>query len=138
MDKPIILVAVDFFEGAEQVLQRARALADFERYELHVAHVIEPLPDKMYANDPLEGLSLQEHVEKMLVDLCQSAGVSVDAIHVQKGAITNQLLTCIDTLAPSCVVVGAHGRKGRRRFIGSSAKGLVNAAPCDIMLVKRS
>ena len=138
MDKPIILVAVDFFEGAEKVLQRARALADFHQSALHVVHVIEPLPDRIYANDPLEGVSLQEHVEQMLVGLCQSADVAVDEIHVQKGAITKQLLSCIDTLTPTCVVVGAHGRKGHRLFIGSSARGLVNAAPCDIMIVKRA
>ncbi|MDF1724802.1 MAG: universal stress protein [Alcanivorax sp.] len=135
-----ILVAIDCSDESAQVLSRAAGVLSGNDGELHLIHVIEPLALAYGADVPMDVTDLQSGLMKQARDTADTyAGryqIPADNIHVELGSIEKTILDQADKLNADLIVVGSHTRSGLALLLGSTARGLVPGAHCDVLAVK--
>ena len=135
-----ILVAIDCSDESAQVLSRAAGVLSGNDGELHLVHVIEPLALAYGADVPMDVTDLQSGLMKQARETADTyAGryqIPADNVHVELGSIEKTILDQADKLNADLIVVGSHTRSGLALLLGSTARGLVPGAHCDVLAVK--
>lgn len=135
-----ILVAIDCSDESAQVLSRAAGVLSGNDGELHLIHVIEPLALAYGADVPMDVTDLQSGLMQQAretADTCASRyQIPSDNVHVELGSIEKTILDQADKLHADLIVVGSHTRSGLALLLGSTARGLVPGAHCDVLAVK--
>ncbi|MBL4570805.1 MAG: universal stress protein [Alcanivorax sp.] len=135
-----ILVAIDCSDESAQVLSRAAGVLSGNDGELHLIHVIEPLALAYGADVPMDVTDLQSGLMTQARETADTyAGryqIPADNVHVELGSIEKTILDQADKLNADLIVVGSHTRSGLALLLGSTARGLVPGAHCDVLAVK--
>jgi len=135
-----ILVAIDCSDESAQVLSRAAGVLSGNDGELHLIHVIEPLALAYGADVPMDVTDLQSGLMKQARETADTyAGryqIPANNVHVELGSIEKTILDQADKLDADLIVVGSHTRSGLALLLGSTARGLVPGAHCDVLAVK--
>ena len=135
-----VLVAIDCSDESAEVLSRAAGVQEGTDGELHLIHVIEPLALAYGADVPMDVTDLQSGLVKQARDTAlESAGhyrIPESRIHVELGSIEKTILDKADDIGADLIVVGSHTRSGVALLLGSTARGLVPGAHCDVLAVK--
>jgi universal stress protein A len=135
-----ILVAVDLSSEAQQVLDKAIALAKDAKASLTLIHIIEPvitdsnfvLPE-VYVD--LEG-ALIKRAESFLKELtAKSTDIKSDFV-VEVGSIKSTIFQKVEDGGFDLIVMGTHGRHGLGRLLGSTASAVLHGTPCDVYMVR--
>ena len=136
-----VLVAIDCSDESAEVLSRAAGVQEGTDGELHLIHVIEPLALAYGADVPMDVTDLQSGLVKQARDTAlEYAGhyrIPESRIHVELGSIEKTILDKADDIGADLIVVGSHTRSGLALLLGSTARGLVPGAHCDVLAVKR-
>lgn len=134
-----LLVAIDCSEDSGRVLARAAAVAA-RGARLHLIHVIEPLALAYGADVPMDvsdlQTSLMNQARKTALEHAERFGIAAEQVHVELGAIEKTIREKADQLGADLIVVGSHTRSGLALLLGSTARGLVPGARCDVLAVK--
>lgn len=146
-----ILVAIDFSDITEKVLEQSRILAEAMTAEVCLLHVAEPNPDHitydydpaaMYAIDPSEIRDQiaqrfhKEHktLQKYAEDF-RSQGLNCKALMVQ-GETVEMILKGIEKLAIDFIVAGSHGKGVLSQILlGSTSKELIKKSSVPVYLI---
>ena len=135
-----ILVAIDCSDESAQVLSRAAGVLSGNDGELHLIHVIEPLALAYGADVPMDVTDLQSGLMTQARETADTyAGryqIPANNVHVELGSIEKTILDQADKLDADLIVVGSHTRSGLALLLGSTARGLVPGAHCDVLAVK--
>ncbi|WP_370203319.1 universal stress protein [Alloalcanivorax venustensis] len=135
-----VLVAIDCSDESAEVLSRAAGVQEGTDGELHLIHVIEPLALAYGADVPMDVTDLQSGLVKQARDTAlEYAGhyrIPESRIHVELGSIEKTILDTADDIGADLIVVGSHTRSGLALLLGSTARGLVPGAHCDVLAVK--
>lgn len=135
-----ILVAIDLSDEAEQVVAKAKAMAQANAAELHVAHVIEPLSFAYGGDIPMDFSGVQDEIQArahtQLEEFCQLHGIDQSHQHIVIGRPENEIHTLSEDFNFDLVVVGSHGRHGLALLLGSTANGVLHGAQCDVLAVR--
>ena len=135
-----VLVAIDCSDESAEVLSRAAGVQEGTDGELHLIHVIEPLALAYGADVPMDVTDLQSVLVKQARDTAlEYAGhyrIPESRIHVELGSIEKTILDKADDIGADLIVVGSHTRSGLALLLGSTARGLVPGAHCDVLAVK--
>ena len=135
-----VLVAIDCSDESAEVLSRAAGVQEGTDGELHLIHVIEPLALAYGADVPMDVTDLQSGLVKQARDTAlEYAGhyrIPESRIHVELGSIEKTILDKADDIGADLIVVGSHTRSGLALLPGSTARGLVPGAHCDVLAVK--
>ena len=135
-----ILVAIDCSDESAQVLSRAAGVLSGNDGELHLIHVIEPLALAYGADVPMDVTDLQSGLMKQAREMADPYAsryqIPTDNVHVELGSIEKTILDQADKLEADLIVVGSHTRSGLALLLGSTARGLVPGAHCDVLAVK--
>lgn len=136
-----ILLAVDFSNATEILVQRTLMLRQFCGAELSLVHVIEPVViDPSYDVFPAVPLGLEQEAadkaRKELVRLGDRLAVMPERCHVVIGSTKNEILRCAREQQADLIVVGSHGRHGVALLLGSTANAVLHGAPCDVLAVR--
>ncbi|MDD1627137.1 MAG: universal stress protein [Methylococcaceae bacterium] len=137
-----ILLAVDFFEQCETVINRAKELADRYQAKLSIIHVVDSLPitDAGYGADIPFNLDLtaelMEGARKRLAELAQKLAVTTDCQWLEMGSPKTEIIRVAQENSVDLIVVGSHGRHGLALLLGSTANGVLHYAPCDVLAVR--
>jgi len=135
-----VLVAIDCSDESAEVLSRAAGVQEGTEGELHLIHVIEPLALAYGADVPMDVTDLQSGLVKQARDTAlEYAGhyrIPESRIHVELGSIEKTILDKADDIGADLIVVGSHTRSGLALLLGSTARGLVPGAHCDVLAVK--
>lgn len=135
-----VLVAIDCSDESAEVLSRAAGVQEGTDGELHLIHVIEPLALAYGADVPMDVTDLQSGLVKQARDTAlEYAGhyrIPESRIHVELGSIEKTILDKADDIEADLIVVGSHTRSGLALLLGSTARGLVPGAHCDVLAVK--
>ncbi len=137
-----ILLATDFSEHAERAAERAKELADLYQARLTLLHAVEDLVlyDEFY--DPVIPDRLEVDQERlnrgheMLVKLAERIGAKEAHSEARLGYPKAVILEYAEEQKVDLIVVGSHGHRGLARLLGSTARALVNDAPCDVLRVR--
>jgi universal stress protein A len=136
-----ILLAVDFAPETESAVVRAQQLREQCGARLSLLHVVEYLP-MSYSGD----LALPDDfdLERELLDV---AGKQMDLLgtrlgvpqadcHIESGATGRTILRIAEEISADLIVLGSHGRHGLAILLGSTARTVLNDAPCDVLAVR--
>jgi len=141
-----ILMPTDFSDCANSALTHALFLAQHLGAELHILHVV-----VLHAEDPFDPAAqfpdpdeiyrrMQEIAAGEMKDLVADRPTDRVAIKtVQRRAISAApaIADYAEELGVDLVVMGAHGRRGFRRFLlGSVAEEVVRTADCPVLTLR--
>ncbi len=135
-----VLVAVDGTEDTSLVLSRAAAVSGNDDARLHLIHVIEPLALAYGADIPMDVSDLQaslvEQARQTVNEYASRFAIPDERVHVELGSIEKTIREKADQVGADLIVVGSHTRSGLALLLGSTARGLVPGAHCDVLAVK--
>lgn len=136
-----ILVAVDFGSGHEQVIARAKALAETEGARMSLVHVVEYLHVDL-ANELLlpQDVELEAQLvataKRKLEGLAASIPGAPVGQWVEMGSTKTEILRIAEVQGADLIVIGSHGRHGLGRLLGSTANAVLHGALCDVLAVR--
>jgi universal stress protein A len=137
-----ILLAVDFFEQGEVVINRANDLANRYQAKLSIVHVVDSLPitDAGYGADIPFNLDLTAELmagaRKRLAELGKKLAVAEDCQWLEMGSPKTEIIRIATENQVDLIVVGSHGRHGLALLLGSTANGVLHHAQCDVLAVR--
>lgn len=138
-----ILVAVDFSISAEQVLIKARQIAQRYNARLSLLHAVEYIPPIDSAYEPMLSSSwvidereLLAQAKQSLQKLSNKFELNNAGLSVELGAPKHVIADFVKENQCDLVVIGSHGRHGLSLLLGSTANAVLHAMPCDILTVK--
>jgi nucleotide-binding universal stress UspA family protein len=145
MDVKKILMPTDFSECSNAALDHALFLAEHHEAELDFLHVVvlhDVDPDDLGAGFPANGeiyRRLQELASGEMKELLAGRPEHLKIREAQRRAVAAAPAIVEYGVEESVdlIVMGAHGRRGFRRFLlGSVAEEVVRLAPCAVMTLR--
>ncbi|NCA69941.1 MAG: universal stress protein [Sphingobacteriia bacterium] len=151
MDTPIykqLLLAVDFENTSEPVIERAlrmRALTNARLFLLHVVEHVPPGIDFMpvgYAGDLAASgdLALEEELLGLARGELDALGERLDVPEadrlVRVGSPGHMIDEVAAELGADLIIVGSHGRHGFKGLFGSTARAVLRHPVCDVLCVR--
>lgn len=139
-----ILLAVDFFEQSELVIERAKNLVSIYQSTLSIIHVVDSLPvtDTSYGTaipfDMDLTSVLMENAKKRLSQLAKELGLLEQNTYLEIGSPKSEIIRIADDIKADLIIVGSHGRHGLALLLGSTANGVLHHAICDVLAVRLS
>jgi universal stress protein A len=137
-----VLLAVDFFEPAQVVINRAKSLTESYQATLSLIHVVDnmPLPDAGYGLDAAYNVDLTGEMiiaaKHKLTDLAKKLGVEQAKLYVELGGPKFEITRIAEENQVDLIVLGSHGRHGLALLLGSTATGVLHHAKCDVLAVR--
>lgn len=136
-----ILLAIDFSDDGHYVAERAKHLANQFNAHLHIIHVLDniPMPDTPYGTVvSLDQDSSDDLLEAEKNKLKQISD-RLDIIPARRWMVWGEPQQEITQFAAQqqidLIVVGSHGRHGLAVLMGSTAKGILYHADCDVLAI---
>jgi len=136
-----VLLATDLLQETSAVVEKAKQLADLYHAKLSLIHVVESLP--IYFGNELVLPEMQEierqlleRAKQKMVELCLSLGVAESDAHVEMGVTKVEIIKFAKHNSVDLIVLGSHSRHGLEHLLGSTARAVVNVAPCDVLAVR--
>jgi universal stress protein A len=136
-----ILLAVDFADETEQVVNKALGMVTAPETKVSLIHVVEYSPYLFPADTPLTvdfDLEEQFHekARERLQELAERIGFSDADQFVEAGSPTMEIVRVAEKKGVDLIVIGSHGRHGLKRILGSTASGVLHTATCDVLAVR--
>lgn len=137
--RPTVVAAVDGSEPSLHGLEEAQALAVALNATLRLVHVVDlRVPDTMEL-PPASLRRLREHGQQVMHDASARVDASVDdvVLDVREGRPIDELVRACEENLPAVAVLGTRGLHGfRGLLVGSTARELVNHAPCPVLVAR--
>ncbi|AMO56721.1 universal stress protein UspA [Endozoicomonas montiporae] len=135
-----ILVAIDLSDEADDVLEKAKSLAETNGARLTLVHVVEPLSVAYGSDIPLDLTTLQDEITKQAKEriskLAESIHLDKGEQHVVYGRPEREVHRIAEESDVDLIVVGSHGRHGLALILGSTSTSILHGACCDVLAVR--
>ena len=138
-----ILCAVDFSGLSEAACARAIALTRHFKAQLTLLHVVEYFPEdrsnEIIAPEIEDPAGYQEtRARDGLHELAGRLGYkeAEQEVLFSPHSAWHEILRFAGTHETDLIVLGCHGHHGMATLLGSTANGVVNRAPCDVLAVR--
>jgi universal stress protein A len=131
-----ILIATDLLPHCKNMVAKAKALAMKLGNHISLIHVIEPPLETQHIyvdQDEYHTKAIEEAMQKFK-DVTNDSLPTAE-LHLKFGDIKPSILQFIKELNCDGLIVGNHDRHGIEKILGSTAKSLVDATPCDMFVV---
>ena len=140
-----VLLAVDFHEDNDTVVETAKDLAEMHGAELHVVHVNEPLgmayaADGVSWGDQIYALeaSIRKESKKKMGEMGSKLGIPDTQCHLLEGRPAAQIHELCAEGGFDLIVLGTHGQHGLQLLLGSTANSVLHGSGCDVLAVRIS
>lgn len=137
-----ILVPVDGSDNALRAVRHAIAAANSNpMIELHLLHVLEPMPTHVHAYFSVDDIKKIEagaaaEILQPATRLCDEAAVPYVS-HARVGAIAPTIAACADELQCNAIIMGTRGMSAIASLvIGSVTTKVIHLASVPVTLVK--
>ena len=138
-----VIVAVDFSAFSERAAIRAGQIAAQDGASLTLLHVIDYFPEDI----PLEVIAPEDvdPAEFLMKDCTEKLEQLSDRIGYQDSrpvvtfsthSARHEIVPIAEQEGADLIVVGSHGRRGIRDYIGSTAHAIIHAAKCDVLIIR--
>jgi len=138
-----ILIAVDFSDAVDTVIQKAVEVAQRNHSQFTVLHAVEffPPPDIGYDLAPTSNWTMYSEVliknaTESLKKLCDKYQLTEVKQVVVLGTAKYEICNYASEYDCDLIIMGSHGYHGIRRLLGSTANGVLHEMPCDVMAIK--
>jgi universal stress protein A len=137
-----ILLATDLSEDTDKLADHAKLLSERSKAKISIVHVIEHTPIVYGGGEfsvPLD-MNLEEALRtratRALAKLGKRLGISEKEQYIETGSIKTAVVNLAKKIGVDLIVVGAHGRHGVEKLLGSTANAILHAAACDVLTVR--
>lgn len=136
-----ILVAIDFSDEGLHVARKAQTLAQMFQASLHVIHVLDniPMPGMPYGTiislAETTADALLEAEKNKLIQICEQLDIAPDRRWMVWGETQQEITELATAQHIDLIIVGSHGRHGLGVLVGSTAKGILYHAHCDVLSI---
>ncbi len=137
-----ILLAADFSEHCDEVVCKAKQLAENNQAQLSMVHVVDNLPivDASYGPIiPIDGdltEQLMKSAKERMQKIAKQLGIVVSHQWLEIGSPKLEIVRVAEENNVDLIVVGSHGRHGLALLLGSTANGVLHHAHCDVLAVR--
>ncbi len=137
-----ILIAADFSEHSQQVINRAQEIAERYQAKLSICHIIEDFPIADFAYEPMISVDLDmrdamlDSGKKHIADIAKKFDLPTANQWVEFGSPSLNIVSLANDNKVDLIVVGSHGRHGIKLLLGSTANGVLHHALCDVLAVR--
>ncbi|WP_299726483.1 universal stress protein [uncultured Endozoicomonas sp.] len=135
-----ILVAVDLSDESDEVLNKAKTIAERHQARLTLVHVVEPLSVAYGSDIPLDLTTLQDEIteqaKERIAHLANSINLEKGEQHVVYGRPEREVHRIAEESDVDLIVVGSHGRHGLALILGSTSTSVLHGANCDVLAVR--
>lgn len=137
-----ILIAADFSEHSQQVINRAQEIAERYQAKLSICHIIEDFPIADFAYEPMISIDLDmrdamlDSGKKHIADIAKKLDLPTANQWVEFGSPSLNIVSLANDNKVDLIVVGSHGRHGIKLLLGSTANGVLHHALCDVLAVR--
>jgi len=137
-----ILLAVDFFENDNIVLNRAKELAERYQARLSIIHVLDSMPitDAGYGLElPFNfdlAAELMAAAKSKLINAAERLNIGENERWLETGSPKQEIIRIASENNVDLIVVGSHGRHGLALLLGSTANSVLHHAQCDVLAVR--
>ncbi|GAB4270761.1 MAG: universal stress protein [Methylomicrobium sp.] len=137
-----ILLAVDFSDHTDTIVERATNLAETYQAKLSLLHVVDNLPIIDTVNGPIVPYEID--LTEQLIDaaklrlnrLADKLGIAESNRFLELGSPKFEIVRIAEENSVDLIVVGSHGRHGLALLLGSTANGVLHHAQCDVLAVR--
>lgn len=137
-----ILLAVDFSNEMDSVINKTRDMALLNDAKISMVHVLDnmPMPDMSYGSI----ISLDDETDNALLEqekakfnaVCERLDVPENQRWLIWGNPKEEICALAAQEKVDLIIVGSHGRHGLALLLGSTASGVLHHAPCDVLAVR--
>ncbi len=137
-----ILLALDLSAHGDDVIRKAKHLANIFHAKLSIIHVLDniPMPDTAYGtiislyND--SSYELLETEKSRLMQIGDQLNVDPTCRWMVWGVPGEEIVRIAAQEHVDLIVVGSHGRHGLALLLGSTANSVLHHATCDVMAIR--
>ncbi|NKB34963.1 MAG: universal stress protein [Pseudomonadales bacterium] len=135
-----VIVAIDFSDSSQHVLDRALELVGNAVSKLELVHVVEPIPTvwgmESYTLDPIELQNkILESSSVNLAEVGEKNGIDRNQQHTLLGSAAEKIRELQNEISADAIVIGSHGHSGWKLMLGSTANSLLHGATVDVLTV---
>lgn len=134
----VILFATDLSEDTDYLINKVREIRGYTGAQLHLVHVVEPLPGYSYAYlgvEDIEGQLVTESKTSAL-KIAEKLNIDEKSIFIELGPTKTKILDVADEVKADLIICGSHGRHGLSLLLGSTANAVIHGAKCDVLTVR--
>jgi universal stress protein A len=138
-----ILVAVECSKESEEVLKKAKRLADSQGgAEVKILHVVIDIIAVDWVGmpgqlpPPIDQEELSESAANYLKPMIEAAGLDPATMTMRYGFAAQEILDEAKETNADLIIAGSHARHGLERLLGSTAHKILNLSECDVLLVR--
>lgn len=136
-----ILATVDLMHPDIRPLAAASQLAGRHQARLTTLAVLEPVSALFGGLDTIREADfeaqMRSNARAELKTLCRQANAPTDGIVIELGHKSATIAAVAHQQGADLIVVGAHGFHGFEYFLGTTATGVLHAAHCNVLGVRR-
>ena len=134
-----VVLAADLTEESTLLAERMKQIVGESPCAVHIVHVIEPLSSAYRGDVPMDLSPVQDQIQdqakKHLAEFGRQLGVPEAHQHLIFGRPQSEIQRVAEECEADLIVVGSHTRSGLARLLGSTANGVMDSAPCDVLAV---
>lgn len=135
-----ILLATDFSNSSQQVIEKAREIASDCQARVSLIHVVEYYQHEFNVDVYLPNLNLEQELIDQAGNHLQQVAREVDlpdaSCLVEVGVPKHEIVRIADEQQCDLIILGSHGRHGLALLMGSTANGVLHHANCDVLAVR--
>jgi nucleotide-binding universal stress UspA family protein len=139
-NRTVLIAAIDRTPASDPAVTTAAGLArGITGAELHLPHVLAPLPEAVLPAIPSPSTILEEG-RKFIDGVARAAAERFEgriAAHLAVGEPAREILQLASDLDADVIVVGSHGKKAlERMLVGSVSLSVVKKALCPVVVAR--
>jgi len=137
-----ILIAADFSEHKDQVIARAKELAQRNQAKLSICHILEDFPIADYAYEPMISIDMDmrdtmlDSAKKHIATISSTLDIPTENQWVEFGIPSSDIVRIAEENNVDLIIIGSHGRHGFKLLLGSTANAVLHHATCDVLAVR--
>ena len=135
-----ILVGLDLSTESQQVIDRVKYLFANTDTKVSLCHVLEPLAFTYGGDIPVDLSDVQSQLQQQATErialLGEQLDINSDDQHIILGHPAQEMHRMASEQDIDLIVVGSHGRHGLALLLGSTANGVLQGSPCDVLAVR--
>lgn len=138
-----IVCATDFSRDSETACARAIEMANLFGARLTLLHVVENFPEdrsnEIIAPETIDPAEYRKNIaQKGFADLCErlQCAKAHHEILFSMYSAWHEIVRFAGENNVDLIMLGAHGSYDMATLLGSTANGVVNHAPCDVLAVR--
>ncbi|MDD7805325.1 MAG: universal stress protein [Endozoicomonas sp. (ex Botrylloides leachii)] len=135
-----VLAAIDLSDEANEVLKKAKCIAEANAAKLTLVHVLEPLSVAYGSDIPLNLTTLQNDISQQarerIAQLADNIQLETGEQHIVYGRPEREVHRIARESDVDLIVLGSHGRHGLALILGSTSTSILHGASCDVLAVR--